>query len=536
MFGVKGHLAPPNASRRGVLFSPHCMLAALQIPLTDVRPFLEVDTGRLDKPSWPLAKVGSDFVRSFGIVERRLRGGIIEWPGEELYCNAARALRFNEPVIIFKPPSNPKSHAMRLCAFRRFLADGCAVARYEVGFAFQEQPSLRIGGLRRSQDFIDLSRFVLAQEVYLQLNSGFRQTCSLVDADQYLAQQYLRASTRRNAIDTVQNWWVCPGTPLLIIEYDDWYSVKFPKCVRTVDSQILRHANIELSHLLVNFKGKTIGVWLLGHRFHTLSKGSFAVNRDILRRLRLSLFRIHSERESIRQVFRLIAAKKIQISRRSETSDRLQAYLQRVIKILSKRAYQGLPQSEILDVAYHAEDLVTEGERATLLAELADIRRNVWKNVERFTQPERERPVYHITDNEKVIIIHEPFRRDVVTNQTVNISKSTVGDINQVAAQSIQDSFKKVSESSANDELKNQLIKLNEAVAEMLKVLSPAQQKQVASDLKVLTDEATSEAPRRKWYELNAQGLLEAAKAVGETALPVITAVNTVVGLLTGSK
>jgi hypothetical protein len=57
-----------------------------------------------------------------------------------------------------------------------------------------------------------------------------------------------------------------------------------------------------------------------------------------------------------------------------------------------------------------------------------------------------------------------------------------------VAAQSIQDSFKKVSESSANDELKNQLIKLNEAVAEMLKVLSPAQQKQVASDLKVLTD------------------------------------------------
>jgi hypothetical protein len=78
------------------------------------------------------------------------------------------------------------------------------------------------------------------------------------------------------------------------------------------------------------------------------------------------------------------------------------------------------------------------------------------------------------------------------------------------------------------------LEKPNEAVAEMIKVLSPAQQEQVASDLKILTNEATSEAPRRKWYELSAQGLLEAAKAVGETALPVITAVNTVVGLLTG--
>ena len=132
--------------------------------------------------------------------------------------------------------------------------------------------------------------------------------------------------------------------------------------------------------------------------------------------------------------------------------------------------------------------------------------------------------------------VEAAWSAEIVTNQTVNISKSTVGDINQVAAQSIQDSFNKVSESSANDELKNQLIKLNEAVAEMLKVLSPAQQKQVASDVKVLTDEATSAAPRRKWYELSAQGLLEAAKAVGETALPVIAAVNTVVGLLTGSK
>ena len=74
-----------------------------------------------------------------------------------------------------------------------------------------------------------------------------------------------------------------------------------------------------------------------------------------------------------------------------------------------------------------------------------------------------------------------------------------------VAAQSIQDRFKKVSESSANDELKNQLIKLNEAVGEMLKsTFASAARSRLASDLKVLTDEAISEAPRRKWYELSA--------------------------------
>lgn len=512
------------------------MLAALQLAFTDVRRFLDIDTGRLDRPSWPLANVGSDFIRSFGVIERRMRGGIIEWPGEELYCNASRALRFNQPVITFQPPSNPRSRATRLCAFRRFLADGCAVARYEVGFAFQEQRTRRVRGLRRSQDFIDLCHFVLAQEVYLPLNNGARQTCSLIEADQYLAQQYLRASTLRKLSDKSQEWWVSPGSPLLVIEYDDWHSLEFPKYVRTVDSQILKHANIELSHLLIDFKGKAIGVWLLGHRFHTIKKGYFAVNRDLLRRLRLSLLRIHAERESIKTLFRLIAAGKIQIGQQSEESNNLlQSYLNRAIRVLSKKSYEGLPQSEILDVAYHAEDLITEGERATLLSELANIRHNILKNIERFTQVEKQRPVYHITDNEKVYVMYQPFRRDIVTNQTVNISNSTVGDINQVAAQSIQDSFNKASESSVDGELKNHLIKLNEAVAEMLKGLTESQQKQAANDLKVLTDEATSEAPRRKWYELSAQGLLEAAKAVGETAVPVIAAVNTVVGLLSGS-
>jgi hypothetical protein len=300
-----------------------------------------------------------------------------------------------------------------------------------------------------------------------------------------------------------------------------------------VNSEVLRQAGIQLSHLLIDYKNKQIGVWLLGRRFYAFEKDDRARHRNLLRRLRLSLFRIHAEREGIKTVFRLITTKKINIREQSEErSDLLQSYLNKSIRILSKKSYEGLPQSEILDVAYHAEDLVTEGERATLLSELANIRHNVLKNVERFTQPEKERPVYHITDNEKVVVMYQPFRRDTVTNQTVNISNSTVGDVNQVAAQTIQDSFNKVQESSVDDELKNHLIKLNEAVAQMVKGLSETQQQQVASDLKVLTDEATSSAPRKKWYDLSAQGLLEAAKAVGDTAAPVISLVNTIVGLL----
>ncbi len=70
------------------------MFVALQVPFVDVRPFIQNETGRLTSPDWQSLQPDIDFVRSFGLVKRRLRGGVIEWPGEEMYCRALRALRF----------------------------------------------------------------------------------------------------------------------------------------------------------------------------------------------------------------------------------------------------------------------------------------------------------------------------------------------------------------------------------------------------------------------------------------------------------
>ncbi len=117
-------------------------------------------------------------------------------------------------------------------------------------------------------------------------------------------------------------------------------------------------------------------------------------------------------------------------------------------------------------------------------------------------------------------------------NQSINISNSTVGDINQVAADTINNSFNKIAKSDAPTELKEHLEKLNAAVKEMIQRLPEAEQKQAAQDLQTLTDEALSEKPRRKWYELSADGLIEAAKTVGEIAAPVITAAKAVLAFL----
>ena len=120
-----------------------------------------------------------------------------------------------------------------------------------------------------------------------------------------------------------------------------------------------------------------------------------------------------------------------------------------------------------------------------------------------------------------------------MSNQNVNIIGSTIhGDVNTVAAETVQNSFNRVEGSAAGDELKTALKELHGAVGEMLKQLPPEKQQETARDLETLAQEAVSPTPRRKWYELSAEGLLEAAKTVGEMAGPVVTAVKAVIGLL----
>jgi hypothetical protein len=66
----------------------------------------------------------------------------------------------------------------------------------------------------------------------------------------------------------------------------------------------------------------------------------------------------------------------------------------------------------------------------------------------------------------------------------------------------------------------------------MTKHLPVEKARDAAKDLEVLTTEAVSEAPRKKWYDLSAEGLMEAAKAVGELAAPVVTSVKALLSLL----
>ena len=100
-----------------------------------------------------------------------------------------------------------------------------------------------------------------------------------------------------------------------------------------------------------------------------------------------------------------------------------------------------------------------------------------------------------------------------------------------VVANSIQDSFKRAGEASSS-ELRLHLEQLCAEVESLAHTLPKATATQLSQDLSTLVTEASKPRPRRKWYELSAEGLVEAAKTCAGMASPIIKTVKAILALL----
>ncbi len=81
--------------------------------------------------------------------------------------------------------------------------------------------------------------------------------------------------------------------------------------------------------------------------------------------------------------------------------------------------------------------------------------------------------------------------------------------------------------------LEEELNKLALAVQEIAKDMPANKAEEVRCDLQALSDEAQKDQPRKKWYELSAEALIEAAKTVGTLGKPVIESVQSILKLIT---
>jgi hypothetical protein len=449
-------------------------------------------------------------------------------------------VRFGDEHVEIPISKRDRQAISPYCAFRRFMVDGrfpnlsidgeavmggAVVSRLEIGLAFRRK---KPGELRLSSaDTLAVIRAVTQLPVRVQSE---RQTQPLVNLGPKLASAYLAASTRRapgQAVST-ERWWFCVGTPLLVIEYEHDDIAELPKHSRHIAA--LDQIGIGLDHCRVQSLGLRFGVWFLGVKNPSTAND----NRDRVRRLRLNLLRLHAERDSVKQVLRLIAQQHITIKRGTTSSERLQQFLDESIRLLSKKERDGLPQSDILEAAQDYEDLVSPGEKETLVTQLGSIRKTLLQRVEKITEEPKQRSgSFYEIHAEKVKINYEQNGTKTVNTQTIDFgSGNTVTDVNIVAAKNIQDSWNRVAAANTKPELRTALQDLHKSVAEMSKQLPEQKQAEAAKDLATLSSEALSPAPRKKWYELSAEGLLEAAKTVGDIAASVTTAVKAVLALL----
>ena len=113
---------------------------------------------------------------------------------------------------------------------------------------------------------------------------------------------------------------------------------------------------------------------------------------------------------------------------------------------------------------------------------------------------------------------------------SVNGSSTFHGDF--IVAGAIQDSFNRAKDIT-RDDIKEKLQALCIQVEQMSKGLPKDVAAEIANDLTTFVNEVAKDQPRRKWYELSSEGLVEAAKSCAGLASPVIKTVKEILALLT---
>lgn len=341
------------------------MLITLQVPLADMRGFL-MDSGKLNMPTWPIPCPDREFVRHFGCIRNRKRGGIEGWIGEDTICEAENAFNFTGNLS-FVNTENAKVHKLR-CAFRRLYFDGLAVGKYEIGISTGQK---KHGIMYSKDDIKQLFNHIINLQVRTSLSDG--KTHKLIDIGKPISNLYLH-STSKNGFAGSQNWWVTDGRPLLFWDCGKTEIKDFPYHKKQL---CLDNDGFILTHSLMPVLGTNVPVWILHCQDYCF--------KSIIRELRISLMRLHSEHECLRIVLKSIMNGNLKVTPRSQLSDKLQYYFNTVTSRISRleSLTSKLYNSQVVELARKSIDLVYPGQRDSLLEMLErfDIRKNIIRNI-----------------------------------------------------------------------------------------------------------------------------------------------------------
>lgn len=352
------------------------MLIVCQFPICDGRPFSSAGTSRLSDPPWPLPTPGTNFVRCFGPVERRRRGGHEVFVDEVFYSSAHRALKFEhlEKQVLGRRPTGFKP----LCTFRRLFCTGSAVVRLEVGITDRSPgivtPKRRLQGRQVVKIVLDLL------ELPVQVTQFMAEpvVCSLWMAGKPVADLYASATAAVGSESSSgANRLVLAGEPLLLIEYTADEIQSLPERAQAVDPQRIGGAN--LSFLWLEYRRRQFGLWFLRRD---------TIDAAFCRRLRLGLLRLHAEHEVLKNTLSLLSKGRIEYAPHTDAGNAFDDYLNRATRILSRSDHAGFSRGAILDLIAAYQIVANPDERNLLAEKLEQVRRQIRKKVEAWTRPD----------------------------------------------------------------------------------------------------------------------------------------------------
>lgn len=359
------------------------MLLAIQIPLADCRWF--VDPGAiLPKPAWPrptLSRRRRQFVRAFGPVALRPKGGLWGWIGESVVCDARNAVKF-ENIPGYQSAHLPYQPA-RL-AYRRFFSDGVALAKLEIGFSFA-----RAAGTF-PKDFQAALEAVLECPVNISIPNQSTYHDELRDCGSALAEKYLFSSTRFDSdiVSDTAKWWIAPGQPLAVIEHKANTEKPMPKWARHVREYQSNGLHVTHGYWPEDNLQSAVRVWTIGF-------GNRA-SAEKARQLRITLTRLHAEEQVLHIVLENLATHEEMVldpAPEGSPASELLRYLNNARKRIrsTHKKLKETAGAEIFSMARDIEDRVRPGERAALLEKLEKIRRvNVRRSLKDYANAPRK--------------------------------------------------------------------------------------------------------------------------------------------------
>jgi hypothetical protein len=258
-----------------------------------------------------------------------------------------------------------------------------------------------------------------------------------------------------------------------------------------------------------------VPVWII-------QKGVASIGQ--LRSFRLCLIRLHAEREVLDLILKQIHRRTLLNPPSEDAVNLLDEYFNERIKIVNRDKWGGMKQSEIITAFDATKEVVRPAIQEQLIRRYEGGRLQVWKKVEEYQDQRRATRSVSVIKVEKGAIMIDKNVNVSGTGHIVNVAEYMTGITNTVN--------NNLAESVADKQVIDLIKELTQEIDRVAIDVDPSQVKKMGKNLEALSNEVANQDPDRKWYEVSIEGIIDAAKAVGSVADPVVTVAKKISALL----